>query len=131
MSDDFDRSLGALSVYDVLVVNPIMDGMNLVSKEGPAVNQRSGVLVLSSSAGSFDQLGDYAVVIDDALDVAETARRIEEALELPQPERVERARSLKAEAEKGTPDGWIEPQMSDLRAICSGGKPESEPPDYD
>jgi hypothetical protein len=82
MEDDYDRTLGALSVYDVLLVNPIMDGMNLVSKEGPTVNKRSGVLVLSRGAGSFEELGDHAVTIDDALDVGATADAIEAALEL-------------------------------------------------
>ncbi|HYI45487.1 MAG TPA: trehalose-6-phosphate synthase, partial [Actinomycetota bacterium] len=68
MEDDFDRSLGAQMAYDVLLVNPIMDGMNLVSKEGVAVNRRGGALVLSKGAGSFDELEDFAVKIDDALD---------------------------------------------------------------
>jgi trehalose 6-phosphate synthase len=37
----------------VLLVNPIIDGMNLVAKEGLVVNQRNGVLVLSRTAGAF------------------------------------------------------------------------------
>jgi trehalose 6-phosphate synthase len=128
MNDDFDRSLGALSVYDVLLVNPIMDGMNLVSKEGPAVNRKDGVLVLSSSAGSFEELGDEAVVIDDALDVEETATRIEEALELAAPERSRRAAVLKEKAGSKEPEGWIKPQLEDLRAIRAGQLPVSAPP---
>src|SRR5579875_572763 len=36
--DDYARSLAALRVADVLVVNPIRDGMNLVAKEGPILS---------------------------------------------------------------------------------------------
>src|SRR5207248_2118806 len=46
-SDDFARSVAALRRYDVLLVNPVKDGLNLVAKEGPLVNERDGVLVLS------------------------------------------------------------------------------------
>ena len=37
----------AMQRYDVLLVNPIKDGLNLVAKEGPVVNRRDGVLCLS------------------------------------------------------------------------------------
>ena len=44
---DKDRNfvLSAMKFYDVLFINPILDGMNLVAKEGPIVNQNNGVLV--------------------------------------------------------------------------------------
>ena len=45
--DDFPRSIAAMQRYDVLLVNPIKDGLNLVAKEGPAVNRRDGLLCLS------------------------------------------------------------------------------------
>src|SRR5205807_1302949 len=60
MSDDHPRSVAAMRVYDVLLVNPIRDGLNLVAKEGPLVNERDGVLVLSREAGAWDALGDHA-----------------------------------------------------------------------
>ena len=75
MKDDFDRTLGALMDYDTLLVNPIMDGMNLVSKEGPTVNRRNGAVVLSTGTGSFDELGKHTVKIEDALDVDATSPR--------------------------------------------------------
>ena len=55
--DDFAASLAALSIYDVLLVNPIRDGMNLVAKEGPIVNTTDGALALSDQAGAFAELG--------------------------------------------------------------------------
>ena len=57
VEDDYPRSLAALSRYDVLLVNPVRDGLNLVAKEGPLINTRHGVLALSREAGAFDELG--------------------------------------------------------------------------
>src|SRR5260370_1208321 len=56
-------ALTALQCYDALLVNPIIDGMNLVAKEGPVVNKTNGVLVLSRSSGAFQQLADSSVPI--------------------------------------------------------------------
>ena len=125
LEDDYDRTLGALTVYDALLVNPLMDGMNLVSKEGPTVNERSGVLVLSRGAGSYQELGEQAIQIDDARDVEATARALEHALELPRAEREERGRALAATASARRPSNWIEAQLEDLRAIQRGGPPHT------
>ncbi len=54
--DDFPRSVALLRRYDVLVVNPIRDGLNLVAKEGPVVNERNGAVLLSTEAGAFFEL---------------------------------------------------------------------------
>jgi trehalose 6-phosphate synthase len=127
MEDDYDRTLGALSVYDVLLVNPIMDGMNLVSKEGPTVNKRNGVLVLSQGAGSYEELGQHAITIEDALDVSSTADAIDHALELDHEERAKRSRGLCEVASARKPRDWIEAQLEDLRAIQGGGEPKTPP----
>ena len=50
-------TVAALRRYDQLLVNPIRDGLNLVAMEGPAVNERDGVLVLSREAGAYEELG--------------------------------------------------------------------------
>ena len=55
--DDYPRSVAALRRYDVLMVNPVRDGLNLVAKEGPMVNERDGQLVLSIEAGAWAELG--------------------------------------------------------------------------
>ena len=123
--DNFDRSLGALLIYDCLLVNSIMDGMNLVSKEGPAINTRAGVLVLSRGAGSFPELRDGSVVIEDPLDIEETASKLREALRLPEEERTVRAALLKEAAWARKPDDWLEPQLSDLESIRETGAPET------
>lgn len=128
LKDDYDRTVGALCVYDVLLVNSIMDGMNLVSKEGPAVNRRAGALVLSKGSGSFEELGDLAVSIDDATDVEATTAALEYALELALEEREQRAAGLRARVEDKEPEDWIEAQLEDLVAIRDGGEPLTPPP---
>jgi trehalose 6-phosphate synthase len=125
MEDDFDRTLGALKVYDVLLVNPLMDGMNLVSKEGPVVNEKSGVLVLSRGAGSFEEMGAAAVEISDPKDVEETTKALETALDMPADERSRRAEALRRRAQAHRPEDWIESQLVDLEAIQDGGPPVS------
>ena len=72
--NDFAGSVAAYRQYDVLLVNPVLDGLNLVAKEAPLVNDRAGVLVLSRSAGAFDELGEWAIGIDPG-DVEGDSRR--------------------------------------------------------
>lgn len=123
--DDFDRSLGALLVYDVLLVNPIMDGMNLVSKEGPAINERNGVLVLSRGAGAFQEMGEASITIEDPLDVAETARALEQALGMDEAGRKELWAEARQRAELRRPQEWMDEQLEDLTSIKETGEPLS------
>ena len=127
LEDDFDRTLGALLVYDVLIVNPLMDGMNLVSKEGPVVNENDGVLVLSARAGAQPQLGEHAFTIHDPFDLQETANAIEAALDAPLSLRAERALALRTTAEQGTPEEWIQTQIDDLLEVSRGKEPLTSP----
>jgi trehalose 6-phosphate synthase len=127
MEDDYNRTVGALLKYDVLLVNPIMDGMNLVSKEGPTVNENDGVLVLSSRAGSYEELGDVAVDIGDALDVEATSKALEQAVDLPPEERARRANELRRRVRERTPSDWIEAQLQDLVEVQNGREPTTPP----
>jgi trehalose 6-phosphate synthase len=123
LKNDYERTLGALSIYDVLLVNPIMDGMNLVSKEGVAVNRRNGALVLSKGAGSFQELGEHAVQIEDAMDIGATATAIERALDLSTDERRTALEAERAIVEATMPRDWIYSQIEDLEAIANGEEP--------
>lgn len=125
MEDDFDRTIGAYLVYDVLLVNSLMDGMNLVSKEGPIVNERDGVLVLSTGAGSFEEMGDAAVSIEDATSVEQTADALERAIEMRSEERAKLADELRTRAVAVKPEQWIQAQLDDLEAIAESGNPLS------
>ncbi len=128
LEDDFDRTLAALRIYDILLVNPIMDGMNLVSKEGPVVNEVNGALVLSRGAGSFDELGPHAVEVADALDVEATADALELAVEMEPAERQRRAGELRKVAAERRPGDWIDRQLEDLCEIQAGRGPRTAPP---
>ena len=78
--DDYPRSVAALGAYDVLLVNPVRDGMNMVAKEGPLLNTNDGVLVLSVEAGAYEELAGPALGINP-FDVQATAAALARALD--------------------------------------------------
>jgi trehalose 6-phosphate synthase len=100
----------------VLLVNPILDGMNLVAKEGPVVNQRSGVLVLSESAGAHEELGTHVLSINP-FDVEVTARAIATALEMGEAERSERSMAINQIVAANDVARWIRHQLEDIRSL--------------
>ena len=117
--DDYARALAALQRYDVLLVNPLIDGMNLVAKEGAVLNHRNGVIVLSEGAGAFEQLNHLTLPVWPC-DISGTADALYEALMLPAEERHERARNLRQVVEEGDIARWLYDQLVDLRQISSG-----------
>ena len=52
--NNYIQAIAGMRLYDVLLVNSVIDGMNLVAKEGPVVNTKDGVLILSEAAGAFE-----------------------------------------------------------------------------
>lgn len=110
-SDDFPRSVALLSRYDVLLVNPVSDGMNLVAKEGPQVNRRDGVLVLSTETGAWEELHDVALGVHPC-DVSATAEVLHEALSLDAETRRQRAERLVAAVAARTPVDWLDGQLA-------------------
>ncbi len=113
IADNFPRSVAAYKQFDVLLVNAIFDGLNLVAKEAPLVNERDGVLILSENAGAHEELGEWALSVNP-FDVAGQARAIHEALELPAGERHERLEAIRAHVREHDLAGWIEAQLRDL-----------------
>ena len=61
LRDDLDEAVASYKHYDVMMVNAMFDGMNLVAKEGPLVNERHGVSILSENTGAHEELGEYAI----------------------------------------------------------------------
>ncbi len=104
--DDFPFSVAAYKQYDVLLVNAVFDGLNLVAKEGPLVNRRDGVLVLSENAGAHDELGEWSVRVSP-FDVLDQAEALHTALTMEQPERARRARALADHVRAHDLDWWI------------------------
>jgi trehalose 6-phosphate synthase len=116
LRDNYPRALAAMAAADVLVVNPVWDGMNLVAKEGPAVSRRDLVLILSRNAGAADDLGPGALLVNP-FDTAELAETIATALELPPDERAKRAALLREGAAALPPQHWFAAQRADLAAL--------------
>ena len=94
IADDFPQSIAAYKQFDVLLVNAVMDGLNLVAKEAPLVNTRDGVVVLSENAGAHEELGDWTVPVDP-FDVEGQAEALEAALALPAEERRARLEAIR------------------------------------
>ena len=112
--DDYERAVAGFLRYDVLLVNPIKDGLNLVAKEGPLVNQRDGVLCLSPEAGAYEELRDAALRVHP-YDLEQTATSLHRALSMSTEERAERARRLRVVASARTPAMWLHDLVSHAR----------------
>src|SRR4051794_32604879 len=115
VADNFPQSVAAYKQYDVLLVNPVFDGLNLVAKEGPLVNTRDGVLVLSENAGVHEELGQWALTVNP-FDVAGQADALHQALTLPADERRRRAAALREQVRTQDIAAWTEAQLADFDA---------------
>jgi len=113
VGENYPRAVAALQLYDVLLVNSIADGMNLVAKEGPIVNQQNGVLVLSERTGARQQLESGALVIPP-LDVSATASALHQALIMPADERKEKAERLRHLVEAEDIINWLCQQLETI-----------------
>ena len=113
VKDDYARSLAAARVADVLVVNPIRDGMNLVAEEGPVLSDRGCALVLSREAGAAALLGSDALLVNP-YDVSATANAMHQALLMPEDERRRRCTALAAAAASKAPSQWLTSQLDAL-----------------
>ncbi|HKH89056.1 MAG TPA: trehalose-6-phosphate synthase [Acidimicrobiales bacterium] len=111
VDDDFPGTVAALRQYDVLLVNPVRDGMNLVAKEGPVLNERSGMLVLSEQAGAYDELQSEVFGVQP-FDIFDTAEALHEALAIAGGDRQARAGRLRALAAAHPPAEWLDTVLS-------------------
>jgi trehalose 6-phosphate synthase len=115
LRDDLEEAVAAYKHYDVLLVNAMFDGMNLVAKEGPLVNEREGVSILSENTGAHEELGEYALSVNP-FDIQELADSIYAALTMAPAERARRARGLAQIVTSRDPGDWIDEQLADIRA---------------
>ncbi|HVM17792.1 MAG TPA: trehalose-6-phosphate synthase [Gaiellaceae bacterium] len=119
VADDFPRSVAAYKQFDVLLTNAVYDGLNLVAKEAPLVNERDGVLVLSENAGAHEELGEWALTVNP-FDVAGQAQAIARALELPREERRRRIEAIRARVREHDVAAWLRAQLADVDRAASG-----------
>src|ERR1700677_1531577 len=115
LRDDLEEAVAAYKHYDVLLVNAMFDGMNLVAKEGPLVNEREGVSILSENTGAHEELGEFALSVNP-FDIQELANSIYAALTMSGAERRRRAEGLVEIVTSRDPGDWIDEQLDDIRA---------------
>lgn len=110
--DDYPRSLATMQLADVLLINPVRDGMNLVAKEAALLTD-DAVLVLSTEAGAADELGPHSLLVDP-FDITGTADALHEALTMPAAERARRHVGLTRAATATPPQVWLRQQLDAL-----------------
>jgi trehalose 6-phosphate synthase len=113
VKDDYPRSLAACGVADVLLVNPIRDGMNLVAEEGPILSERGCALVLSREAGAAALVGEAALLVNP-YDVSATANALHAGLIMPAAERQRRSATIAGAAAARAPRRWLAEQVEAL-----------------
>jgi trehalose 6-phosphate synthase len=114
LRDDVEEAVAAYKHYDVLIVNAMFDGMNLVAKEGPMVNERAGVSILSENTGAHEELSECALSVNP-FDIQELADSIHAALTMELQERRRRLEGLKSIVTARDPGDWVDEQMADIR----------------
>jgi trehalose 6-phosphate synthase len=118
IADDFLRSVAGYKQFDVLLANPVFDGLNLVAKEAFLVNERDGALVLSENAGVHEELGEWAITVNP-VDISGQADALYAALTLEPAERRRRADAIRDHVRAHDIREWVDAQLADLDAVRS------------
>ena len=116
IEDNYSRSVAAMSCFDVLLTNPIYDGMNLVAKEAAVLNRHDGVIVLSENAGAYEELRDGVLGVNP-FDIEETAAKLYQALTMTPLERGLRATRLREIVEHNDVLKWLLHQLRDIEKV--------------
>ncbi|MBW3605858.1 MAG: trehalose-6-phosphate synthase [Actinobacteria bacterium] len=119
VSGDYPRVLAAFQRYDVMLTNPVVDGTNLVAKEGAVLNRNAGAVVLSRTAGAAHVLGDGALLINP-YDVESQVEALQRALTMDADERSQRAKALREASMRGRPADWFAAQRARLSSVVHG-----------
>jgi trehalose 6-phosphate synthase len=119
LRDDLEEAVASYKHYDVIVVNAMFDGMNLVAKEASLVNERDGVSILSENTGAHEELGEFALSVNP-FDVQELADSIHAALTMSPQERRRRSDGLKCILTQRDPGDWVDEQIRDIRRKARG-----------
>jgi trehalose 6-phosphate synthase len=114
--ENFSDAVARYKHYDLLMVNAIFDGMNLVAKEAPAVNTRDGVLMLSENTGSHEELYDFVISVNP-FDIQEQSDAIYRALTMDPEQKAEWSRGLKNIVFGRNPGDWVDDQLADIEKV--------------
>jgi trehalose 6-phosphate synthase len=113
LQDNLDLAVAAYKQFDVLMVNAMFDGMNLVAKESIVVNRRDGVLALSENTGAHAELGAFAVTLHP-FDLQQQADALYDALTMPVEERRDRRNACVKVVQQNDVAKWLEMQLADI-----------------
>jgi trehalose 6-phosphate synthase len=116
VGDHYARAIAAMQIADVLLVNPIIDGMNLVAKEGATVSQNNSVLILSERTGAVEQLAEGSLVVSPT-DIVGTMETLHQALQMPLEERQRRAEWLRMSVAREDITMWLYDQLLDIQKL--------------
>ena len=111
--NNYTQALAGMRMYDTLLVNPVADGMNLVAKEGPVVNTRNGVLIVSEGTGAYSQLREGALVVAPA-DLDGGARAFHQAVTMTEEERAARTAKLVEAVQREDALNWLLVQLREI-----------------
>jgi trehalose 6-phosphate synthase len=115
---DMPLAAAAYRRCDVLVVNAVADGMNLVAKEAVVVNERNMVLALSEATGAHDELGRFALTLHP-FDVAQQADALHAALTMSGSERADRRGMAAAVVRHNDVGRWLRVQLRELSGLAA------------
>ena len=124
IENNYTQALAGMKLYDVMLVNSVIDGMNLVAKEGPVVNNNNGVLILSETTGAHQQLHEGALSVSPS-DIEGTMQAMYQALTMNPQEREERAATLVQTIEDQDISHWIYTQLDDIRDLVTSSVPQA------
>ncbi|MDP1809587.1 MAG: trehalose-6-phosphate synthase [Actinomycetota bacterium] len=116
IEDNYHRSVAAMSTFDVLLTNPVFDGMNLVAKEASVLNMSDGVIVLSENAGAYEELRDGVLGVNP-FDIEDTKNKLYQALTMTPLERGLRANRLREIVERNDVLKWLLHQLKDIEKV--------------
>ena len=116
MENNYTQAIAGMKLYDVLLVNTIVEGMNLVAKEGPVVNTRDGALILSQTSGAYQQLAEGVLPVAPA-DIEGTMEALYQAITMSPEERKQRATRLAEAVSREDINHWICRQLEDISSL--------------
>ena len=116
IENNYTQALAGMKLYDALLVNTIIEGMNLVAKEGPVINTRDGVLVISQTSGVHHQLAPGALSVSPT-DIEGTMEALYQAITMPQEQRKKMASTLAESVCREDITHWINRQLEDIAKL--------------
>ena len=116
LADDLPLTIAAYASFDVLMVNPVFDGMNLVAKEALLVNESAGVLTLSENAGAHAELGAIALTLHP-FDIEQQAHALWQGLMMPLEERRARQEIGAEIVRTNDVQKWLQRQLDDIDTL--------------